>query len=100
MKAIQKVCMPFLKFKKDEAISIGTQALNLRLPFGEIEVLQSNKDLIRRQLGLEEVEIYSASDPDDVSIAGPHASLLTQNPPSPGSPTAIFVTSTSVCPPS
>ncbi|KAG7596438.1 Valyl/Leucyl/Isoleucyl-tRNA synthetase editing domain [Arabidopsis suecica] len=100
LKAIQKVCMPFLKFKKDEAISIGTQALNLRLPFGEIEVLQSNKDLIRRQLGLEEVEIYSASDPDDVSIAGPHASLLTQNPPSPGSPTAIFVTSTSVCPPS
>ncbi|XP_010490186.1 PREDICTED: leucine--tRNA ligase, cytoplasmic [Camelina sativa] len=93
-KQIQKLCMPFLKFKKDEAISIGTQALNLRLPFGELDVLRSNMDLIKRQLGLEEVEIYSASNPDDVSKAGPHASLLTQNPPSPGSPTAIFVPST------
>ncbi|CAE5967905.1 unnamed protein product [Arabidopsis arenosa] len=63
-KQIQKLCMPFLKFKKDEAISIGPQALKLRLPFGEIEVLQSNMDLIKRQ----------------------------ENPPSPGNPTAIFVT--------
>lgn len=90
-KQIQKLCMPFLKFKKDEAIAIGGQALNLKLPFGEMEVLQSNMDLIKRQLGLEEVEIYSASDPNDVAKAGPHASLLKQNPPSPGSPTAIFL---------
>ncbi|CAN7019763.1 unnamed protein product [Brassica rapa subsp. trilocularis] len=90
-KQIQKLCMPFLKFKKDEAIAIGSQALNLKLPFGEMEVLKSNMDLIKRQVGLEEVEIYSASDPDDVAKAGPYASLLTQNPPSPGSPTAIFV---------
>ncbi|KAF3610810.1 hypothetical protein DY000_02044843, partial [Brassica cretica] len=47
--------------------------------------------LIKRQVGLEEVGIYSASDPNDVAKAGPYASLLTQNPPSPGSPTAIFV---------
>ncbi|KAJ4866888.1 ATP binding [Raphanus sativus] len=87
----QKLCMPFLKFKKDEAIALGGQALDLKLPFGEMEVLQSNMDLINRQLGLEEVEILSASDPDDVAKAGPLASLLTQNPPSPGSPTAIFV---------
>ncbi|CAH2078422.1 unnamed protein product, partial [Thlaspi arvense] len=90
-KQIQKLCMPFLKFKKDEVIAIGTQALNLRLPFGEIEVLQSNMELIKRKLGLEEVEIYYASDPSDVAKAGSHASLLTQNPPSPGSLTAIFV---------
>ncbi|EOA39526.1 hypothetical protein CARUB_v10008146mg [Capsella rubella] len=95
----KKLCMPFVKFKKDETISIGTQALNLRLPFGEIDVLQSNMDLIKRQLGLEEVEVYSADDPDDVSKAGPHASLLEQiRPPSPGNPTAIFVTSTNVSP--
>jgi len=48
--------MPFVKFKKKEAISIGIQALNLRLPFGEIEVLKSNMDLIKRQLGLEELK--------------------------------------------
>ncbi|KAG7649136.1 Aminoacyl-tRNA synthetase class Ia anticodon-binding [Arabidopsis thaliana x Arabidopsis arenosa] len=95
----ENIYMPFVKFKKKEAISIGIQALNLRLPFGEIEVLKSNMDLIKRQLGLEEVEVYSASDPDDVSKAGPHASLLKKNPPSPGNPTAIFVTSTSVPPP-
>ncbi|CDY50890.1 BnaCnng19820D [Brassica napus] len=93
-KQIQKLCMPFLKFKKDEAIAIGSQALNLKLPFGEMEVLKSNMDLMKRQVGLEEVEIYSASDPNDVAKAGPYASLLTQNPPSPGSPTAIFVNST------
>ncbi|KAG2256699.1 hypothetical protein Bca52824_075993 [Brassica carinata] len=87
----EKLCMPFLKFKKNAAIALGGQALNLQLPFGEMEVLQSNIDLIKRQLGLEEVEIFSASVPDDVTKAGPRASVLTQNPPSPGSPTAIFV---------
>ncbi|CAA7035477.1 unnamed protein product [Microthlaspi erraticum] len=55
---------------------------------GSVEVLESNVELIKRQLGLEEVEIHSAA---DVDLAGPHASLLKQNPPSPGSPTAIFV---------
>jgi len=88
----ENIYMPFVKFKKKEAISLGIQALNLRLPFGEIEVLKSNMDLIKRQLGLEEVEVYSASDPDDVSKAAPHASLLKKNRPSPGNPTAIFVT--------
>lgn len=91
-KQIQKLCMPFLRFKKDEAIALGAQALDLRLPFGEIEVLQENLDLIKRQIGLEDVEILSAADADSLARAGPLASLLNQNPPSPGSPTAIFLT--------
>ncbi|XVF30858.1 hypothetical protein REPUB_Repub16aG0094000 [Reevesia pubescens] len=90
-KQIQKRCMPFLRFKKDEAIKIGAQALDLMLPFGEIEVLKENLDLIKRQLGLEEVEVLSATDPDAYVQAGPHSSLLKQNPPSPGNPTAIFL---------
>ncbi|KAF8015264.1 hypothetical protein BT93_H0923 [Corymbia citriodora subsp. variegata] len=90
-KKIQKLCMPFLKFKKDEAITLGVQALDLKLPFGEIEVLQENLDLIRRQLGLEEVEVLSATDPNAQSAAGNLVSLLQQNPPSPGNPTAIFL---------
>ncbi|KAK9990161.1 hypothetical protein SO802_025146 [Lithocarpus litseifolius] len=45
------------------------QALELRLPFGQIEVLQENLDLIRRQIGLEEVEILSATDPDALAKA-------------------------------
>ncbi|KAF7810405.1 leucine--tRNA ligase, cytoplasmic [Senna tora] len=91
-KQIQKLCMPFLRFKKDEAVALGAQALDLRLPFGEIEVLQENLDLIKRQIGLEEVKILSAADADALAKAGPLVSLLNQNPPSPGSPTAIFLT--------
>ena len=84
--------MPFLRFKKEEAISIGAQALDLRLPFGEIEVLKENLDLIKRQIGLEDVEILSAADADSLAKAGKFSTLLNQNPPSPGSPTAIFLT--------
>ncbi|WCJ19245.1 Leucine--tRNA ligase cytoplasmic [Euphorbia peplus] len=91
-KQTQKLCMPFLRFKKDEASSIGAQALDLKLPFGEIEVFEENLDLIKRQIGLEEVEVLSMSDPDAVARAGPLVSLLKQNPPSPGNPTAIFLT--------
>uniref|UniRef100_A0A2N9H4W9 leucine--tRNA ligase n=1 Tax=Fagus sylvatica TaxID=28930 RepID=A0A2N9H4W9_FAGSY len=91
-KQTQKLCMPFMRFKKDEAVSLGVQALDLRLPFGEIEVLQENLDLIKRQIGLEEVEILSATDPDALAKAGTLASVLNQNPPSPGNPTAIFLT--------
>ena len=91
-KQIQKRCMPFLRFKKEEAIALGPQDLDLRLPFGEIEVLKENLDLIKRQIGLEDVEILSAADVDSLARAGPLASLLNQNPPSPGKPTAIFLT--------
>ncbi|GAB4839099.1 hypothetical protein Ancab_028627 [Ancistrocladus abbreviatus] len=90
-KDIQKLCMPFLRFKKDETLKLGVQALDLSLPFGEVEVLSENLDLIKRQLGLEHVEVLSASDPDAFAKAGSLVSLLRQNPPSPGSPTAIFL---------
>ncbi|KAK1313074.1 hypothetical protein QJS10_CPA06g01351 [Acorus calamus] len=88
-----KLCMPFLKFKKDEAISVGPQALDLRLPFGEIQVLQENLDVIKRQLALEHVEVLSASDEVARSRAGPYSTLLNQNPPLPGEPVAIFMSS-------
>jgi leucyl-tRNA synthetase len=93
-KRTQKLFMPFLRYKKDEAIALGAQALNLRLPFGEIEVLRENLDSIKRQIGSKEVvdvEILSAADADSLAKAGSHASLLRDNPPSPGSPTAVFL---------
>ncbi|XP_071736822.1 leucine--tRNA ligase, cytoplasmic-like [Rutidosis leptorrhynchoides] len=83
-KQTPKQCMQFLRFKKDEIMTLGVQALDLRLPFGEIEVFQENLELIKRQIGLEHVEILSATDS--------HGSLLKQDLPSPGSPTAIFLT--------
>ncbi|KAI3996693.1 hypothetical protein MKX01_040993 [Papaver californicum] len=90
-KQVQKLCMPFLRFKKDEALSVGIQALDLMLPFGEIEVLQENLELIKRHLGLEQVQVLNALNDDDINIAGQHANLLQQAPPSPGSPTSIFL---------
>ncbi|KAL6504463.1 hypothetical protein OROGR_026386 [Orobanche gracilis] len=89
---IQKQCMPFLKFMKDGAIKLGAEVLDLRLPFGEMEVLTENLDLIKRQLALEHVEILSVADANSVAKAGSLAHLLDQNPPSPGNPTAIFLT--------
>ncbi|XP_020092205.1 leucine--tRNA ligase, cytoplasmic-like isoform X2 [Ananas comosus] len=90
-KQIQKLCMPFIKFKKDETKEVGVRALDLKLPFGEIEVLKENVDVIKRQLGLEHVEVLCATDDSDRSKSGPHISLLTQNPLSPGNPVAIFL---------
>lgn len=83
--------MPFMRFKKDEAAAVGVQALDLNLPFGEMKVLVENLELIKRQLGLEKVEVLSPTDPDAIAKVGPNASLLKQNPPSPGNPTAIFL---------
>lgn len=88
---VQKRCMPFLKFKKDKAIELGPEALDLTLPFGEIEVLQENLGRIKRTVGLEQVEILSMTDRDALAKAGNLASVLNQNPPSPGSPTPIFL---------
>ncbi|ONI20431.1 hypothetical protein PRUPE_2G015100 [Prunus persica] len=88
----QKLCMPFLKSKKKDAVELGAQALDLKLPFGEIEVLQQNLDLVKRQVKLEEVEVLSATNPDDRAKAGSHVKQIEQNPPSPGSPTTIFLT--------
>ncbi|MCL7028532.1 hypothetical protein MKW94_019039 [Papaver nudicaule] len=86
----KQVCMPFLKFKKNEALSVGEQALDLMLPFGEIEVLQENLELIKRHMGLEQVQVLNALNEDDVNKAEKPAILLRQTPPSPGSPTLIF----------
>nr|GFB05997.1 leucine--tRNA ligase, cytoplasmic-like [Tanacetum cinerariifolium] len=86
----KKQCMPFIKFKKDQASKLGAAALDKKLPFGEIDVLQENLEFIKRQLGLEHVEILSVTDPNAVSKAGSHASILQQTAPSPGSPTSIF----------
>ncbi|KAL7109720.1 hypothetical protein ACP275_06G193000 [Erythranthe tilingii] len=86
----RSVWMQFLKFKKDEVRDVGVHALDLRLPFGETEVLVENIGLIKRKLGLEFVEVLSVRDGDAVARAGEHASVLNADPPSPGKPTAIF----------
>jgi leucyl-tRNA synthetase len=54
--------MPFIKMKKDKARDVGTQALYLKLPFSEMDVFRENLEPIKRQLGLEHVEVLPASD--------------------------------------
>lgn len=91
LKQIKKTCSSFLKFKKDEALAVGSHALDVKLPFGEMQVIQENVELIQRQLGLEELSIFSFSDSRALQMVGSRISILNQTPPSPGSPVAIFV---------
>nr|GEV03594.1 leucine--tRNA ligase, cytoplasmic-like [Tanacetum cinerariifolium] len=55
-----KLCMPLLMFKKDEVMQF------------------------ERQIGLENVEVLSAADPDAAIKAGSYANLLRESPPTPG----------------
>lgn len=96
IKQIKKTCSSFLKFKKDEARDVGPRALDLRLPFGELQVLHGNSELIQRQLGLEELTVFSFSDPLGLRMVGSRISILNQSPPSPGSPVAIFLSRSDV----
>ncbi|CAD6249899.1 unnamed protein product [Miscanthus lutarioriparius] len=91
LKQVQELCMPFIKLKKDAARDVGPRALDLKLPFSEMDVLGENLEPIKRQLGLEHVEVLPASDEAVRAKAGEHASLLEEKPPSPGKPTAIFL---------
>jgi leucyl-tRNA synthetase len=88
---VQKQCMPFIKLKKVETRNFGPHALNLKLPFGEIDVLEQNAELIKRQLGLDHIEVLSASDEAALAKAGSHVSVLKKTPPSPGEPVAVFM---------
>ncbi|XP_002990283.2 leucine--tRNA ligase, cytoplasmic [Selaginella moellendorffii] len=85
-KQIQKKCMPFVKFKKDETLSVGPQALELRLPFDERWVFEENLELIKAQLGLESVMVVPVSSSSSGKIAAAAQAA------SPGSPVIVFVT--------
>lgn len=95
-KQIQQQCMPFIKFKKDETLVVGEHALDLTLPFGEIEVLEENLEFITSQLLLEKVKIYSYTDADALAMAGAQQTQLKQKPPTPGNPVAAFLSTSEV----
>ncbi|CAM6128985.1 unnamed protein product [Calypogeia fissa] len=90
-KRILGQCMPFIKFKQDETKAVGPQALDLTLPFGELQVLTENSNLITRQLGLDSISIHSYTDNEALNNLGPRLSQLQQSPPSPGKPSVVFV---------
>ncbi|KAH9740030.1 hypothetical protein KPL71_019331 [Citrus sinensis] len=84
---LEAECLRKLQSKLGDSIikfAPEKEALDLKLPFREIEVPQGN-------FGLGEVEILSVSDPDALAKAGSLSCLLNQNPLSPGNPKAIFL---------
>lgn len=95
-KQIQQQCMPFIKFKKDETLAVGEHALDVKLPFGEIEVLKENLEFITNQLLLEKVQIYSYTDADALAMAGAQQTQLKQKPPTPGNPAPAFLSTSEV----
>lgn len=93
VKKILGLAMGFIKFKKDDVVKGGAQALELKLSFNEIEVLHENVDLIKRQLGLEEVKVFSVSDSEGIALAEKESSKIPTA--APGSPVALFLSTES-----
>ncbi|KAL6134593.1 hypothetical protein ACLB2K_066824 [Fragaria x ananassa] len=56
--------------KKMMAVKLGAQAFDFKMPFGEIEVLQENLDLIRELIDVEEVLVLSATTAEDLAKVG------------------------------
>nr|GEX26532.1 E3 ubiquitin-protein ligase UPL1-like [Tanacetum cinerariifolium] len=83
------LCLKLLMLDNYRKFSPESTATECHL---EIDVLKENLELIKRQIGLEHVEVLSVADLDAAIKAGRYASLLKQSPPSPGSPTSIFLT--------
>eukprot|EP00854_Cymbomonas_tetramitiformis_P006329 gene6329-7584_t len=61
-KMLKKLAMPFVKFTKDKALSIGPHVLQERLPFDELAVFRENADLMKTALGLESLTAFLTTD--------------------------------------
>lgn len=83
----------FLQRKKMMAVKLGAQALDFKMPFGEIEVLQENLDLIRELIDVEEVLVLSATNAEDLAKVGLD-NIEKIRPPAPGIPTLVLWTCT------
>ncbi|KAL6137537.1 hypothetical protein ACLB2K_062829 [Fragaria x ananassa] len=83
----------FLQRKKMMAVKLGAQALDFKMPFGEIEVLQENLDLIRELIDVEEVLVLSATNAEDLAKVGSD-NIEKIRPPVPGIPTLVLWTCT------
>jgi len=57
-KMLKKLAMPFVQFKKAEAISVGAHVLQEKLPFDEKAILFENAEYIRQSLGLASFNVY------------------------------------------
>lgn len=52
LKQYQKRVMPFVQFMKEKVADIGVKALNLTLDFDEFDVLEKNKEYLKKTLNV------------------------------------------------
>lgn len=80
-----KKVMPFASFvMKEEVKTRGREALEFELPFDELSMLNDLVDVIRKQLGVAEVEVVSADE------AHPLGGDVQRAAAGPGNPQALF----------
>ncbi|XP_040374767.1 leucine--tRNA ligase, cytoplasmic [Rosa chinensis] len=80
------------ELKQNEGVKFGAQALDLKLPFREIRVLLQNLDFIKREVGLDKVQVLSATNPEDLAKAGSPVKIIEAESSSPGNPAILFLT--------
>lgn len=56
-KARKGAVMPFVKFRKEQAVKLGAQALDVKLPFDERKTLMDNMEYLLRTLTLETITV-------------------------------------------
>lgn len=82
IKQVMKQVMPFMRHKMQEANRLGASALDVRLPFDEMAVLQENAPSIARNAGVQKVEVMHASE-ERVNSASKHVKVSQSEPASP-----------------
>eukprot|EP00241_Pyramimonas_parkeae_P014751 CAMPEP_0114293780 /NCGR_PEP_ID=MMETSP0059-20121206/9775_1 /TAXON_ID=36894 /ORGANISM="Pyramimonas parkeae, Strain CCMP726" /LENGTH=1084 /DNA_ID=CAMNT_0001415513 /DNA_START=16 /DNA_END=3270 /DNA_ORIENTATION=- len=70
-KMLKKLAMPFVQFKKAEAINVGAHVLQAKLPFDEKAVLLENAAFIQQALNLQSVSAFLTTDPEAASASEP-----------------------------
>lgn len=79
-KARKGAVMPFVKFKKEQAVKVGASVLSARLPFDEKATLADNRDYLLRALGLETLtvaDIAEVPEGTDAKEAAPGNPIVT-----------------------
>ena len=61
-KSMVKLVMQFVSFVKKEVEDVGPAAMETTLPFDQTEIMSGSMAYIKRQLGLEEIDIINLDD--------------------------------------
>ena len=67
-KMLKKLAMPFVKFKMDEAVTVGAHVLQERLPFDEQTCLKENAAFIMQALSLDTLSAFTTTDTEAANV--------------------------------